>query len=446
LAQRKPNIKSLSRRQDVSGLVAAASYRDVQPGPQGESTDLGIQIRAEAILALGRIEPASGESAAAIGLRDPADVVRCAAIRALHARREPEALVRALNWLPAGEGRSRKLALQAVFDLRERVSAPMLAEALIARQDEELLGDDEAALILKLVEHDRTGEKEELVWLLVHSLDSERGIVVDRAMDLLVRLAPASTDAVAAKLRAGPSSAEAACVLGMIGDPRTVDVLVEALGHGDGGVRAESAAALAELRDPSAVKPLLTATHDPDHSVRREAGVALERMGTAAVIAGVAELLEPMIHEAVRSALAHRDHDAEASPPPPRSTGRQSRSSHRRAGSNGKAAGSNGKAAGSNGKPRSTPKSGESSRKPAASNGKPRSTARSAESSRKTVASNGKPRATAEGDESTAKAPEGTEQEAPSDAKAPESGANAAEAHEPPAKPDSPGSGSSPTR
>ena len=85
-----------------------------------------------------------------------------------------------------------------------------------------------------------------------------------------------------------------------------MEALVEALAHTDAGVRAESAAALAELRDPAAIEALLRATHDDEHAVRRQAGIALDRLGTTAVIAGLAEMLEPMIGEAVRSAVAQR--------------------------------------------------------------------------------------------------------------------------------------------
>jgi HEAT repeat protein len=325
LGERKPNIKSLVRREDVSGLVDAASYRDVQPGQSGKPTDLGIPVRVEAVLGLGQLDPTGGGELVAMALSDPADAVRCAAVRALHSRPEPDTLVRALTWLPAGEGRSHKLALQAVSNLRDLVTAPMLAEALVHRQDEQLLDDDEAALILATLEDDPTAE-DELVSSLVHALKDERGIVVDRAADLLVRLAPSSTGAVIAQLQTGPGSAEAAYVLGRIEDPRAVDALVEALGHRDANVRAESAAALGEFRDPSTVKQLLAATRDAEHSVRRHAGVALERLGAAAVIAGVAELLEPMIEEAVRSALARREAEADGFAPPPRTTKPQPRS------------------------------------------------------------------------------------------------------------------------
>jgi HEAT repeat protein len=60
--------------------------------------------------------------------------------------------------------------------------------------------------------------------------------------------------------------------------------------------------ALAELQDPAAVEPLLRATRDSDQSVRSQAGAALDRLGTTAVIIGVAALLRPMVEEAAKAA------------------------------------------------------------------------------------------------------------------------------------------------
>jgi hypothetical protein len=48
--------------------------------------------------------------------------------------------------------------------------------------------------------------------------------------------------------------------------------------------------------------PLVRATHDLDHGVRVQAATALERMGASSVIIAVEALLQPMIHDAVRSA------------------------------------------------------------------------------------------------------------------------------------------------
>lgn len=307
--QRKPNVESLVRDGNVAGLVEAASYREVVGASPATLTDLGVPVRARAILALGDLDADAGQEAAALGLHDPADRVRCAAVSVLAARKETGILLQALRWLP-GEGESRKVALRAVGDLRRSVCPADVADALINSDDEEPLNEDEEPLIQALLAEKRSGEADQLIQLLVSSLANERGIVADRAGELLLRLAPASIDAVVAELRYGRAAAEAAYVLGRIADPRTLDALLKALGDDDDAVvRAESAAALAELQDPAAVKALLSATHDADYRVRTQASRALDRLGTAAVIVGVAAQLESMILAEVRAAIGQAQAD-----------------------------------------------------------------------------------------------------------------------------------------
>jgi HEAT repeat protein len=303
VGKRKPNIRSLARRKDVEGLVNATSYREVRPtSSAATATDLGIPVRAEAIRALGALGSATGSQAIEAGLRDPADQVRCAAVRVLHDRRQGAVLGQALGWLPTEQGYSRKLAVQAVLDLRRSVGAATVVGALVHREDDELLGEHDTQLSMTILDEGGAEAAEATIQVVVQALSSPRGIVVDRAAELLVRLAPASTQALVAELRTGSAPADAAYVLGRIADPGTRHALVEALWHDDGTVRAESAAALAELEDPETVKPLLRAMRDPEHRVRVQAARALDRLGTAAVIVGVAALLERMFDEAIMSA------------------------------------------------------------------------------------------------------------------------------------------------
>jgi HEAT repeat protein len=319
----KPNIKSLVRREDVEGLLEAASYQDVAPTSSGAMSDFGIPVRVDAILALSTLAPERGHMAITAGLRDPADRVRCAAVRVLHALHEPSALAQALRWLPRDQGHSLKLAVQAIFDLRSSVSPSAVADALVHRHDDDLLGEQDAELILALVEEEPADATHEMLELLIRALGDERGIVVDRASELLVRLAPKSVEALVAELRTGSNAAEAAYALGRVSDPQTVAVLVKALGHPDATVRAESAAALAELQDPATVKPLLRATHDRDQDVRCEARLALDRMGNIAVIVGVAELLRPVVREAIQSAIPRPEVEAADTGAPPRARSRR---------------------------------------------------------------------------------------------------------------------------
>jgi hypothetical protein len=58
------------------------------------------------------------------GLRDPADRVRSAALRVLHAVHEGGVLGEALQSLPTDGGHSRSLASQAIINLRKRSSLP----------------------------------------------------------------------------------------------------------------------------------------------------------------------------------------------------------------------------------------------------------------------------------------------------------------------------------
>jgi HEAT repeat protein len=323
---RKPNVASLARKGDVEGLAEATCYRELERTSPETVNDVGIPVRTDAILALGQHGADAGQEAVVAALRDPADRVRCAAIRVLYARKRAGVLVQALRWLPAGKGQSRAFAARAVLGLQESLSAAAVANALIHNEDEELLSDEDEPLIQILIGEERAEQADELIRLLVSSLADERTIVADRAGELLLRLAPASTDALVAELRTGPAAAEAAYVLSRMANPQTLDALVEGLGHSDPRARAESAAALAELQDPAAVKPLLSATHDTDHGVRAQAGLALDRLGTAAVIVGVAALLEPIVREAVRSAPAEPQPKAGSRPRPARRNTRSRKS------------------------------------------------------------------------------------------------------------------------
>lgn len=298
LGDRKPKIESLAREGDAEELAEAALYEERKPGPSGGMRDFGVPIRAEAIAALGALGPDQGQEAVELALRDPAERVRVTAIRVLHGRRKADVLARALRWLPGGESQSRKFALRAVYDLRELASPRMVAEAMVGREDDSQLGDDDAPLIAWLIEEQRPEQKQELTRALVSALGDSRTVVADRAAELLVELAPSSSAAVLAELEGGSATSEAAWVLGQIGDPETLDALMEGLAHEDPATRRECAAALGALRDPLAVRALLRATRDPEHSVRIEAGDAIDQLGNAGVILGVAALLRPAVLEA----------------------------------------------------------------------------------------------------------------------------------------------------
>jgi HEAT repeat protein len=301
----KPNVRALARRRDISGLIDASTYSPVEEDGSTYGPDSGVGVRSEAILALGALGHEAGHQAVRAGLRDADDSVCCAAVRVLNARQDGVALAEELWTLPA-ESEARELAILALVDLKDSMSAGTLAAALVQGDDDELLDERVGRLVLDQIEEEAPAARQAAIRRLVEVLGDERGIVVDRAAELLVRLAPMSVDALVAALGASAAAANAAYVLGMVRDPQTIGPLLGALRHDDPRVRRESAAALGGFEAREAVMPLVRATHDRDHGVRVQAAVALDRMGTSAVIIAVEAQLEPMIQDAVRSALAQR--------------------------------------------------------------------------------------------------------------------------------------------
>jgi HEAT repeat protein len=300
LLRRKPNEKSLARASRVEGSVEASHHNDVVTAGNGIPSDAGAPIREEAALA--GDEGSHEEDREAIvnrlteALTHPTDRVRCAAARALYRLGESRPLAEAVAILPTDEGRARSIAVRALVALRQPGSSATLAAALMHRGDERPLGQDDADLVAKLIDREAASEgAETVIELAVTGLRNERSIVASRAEELLERLAPASLDRLVEELESGSATYRAALILGRMKDSRALVLLVAALGHTDPHVRRESCAALGELRDPAAAEPLLIATRDAEYDVRIRASEALDRLGTAAIVVGVASLLRPLI-------------------------------------------------------------------------------------------------------------------------------------------------------
>jgi len=301
---RRPNVTALASHEDVEGLVSAAGFRDPVRSHDGNVLDRGAEIRAEAVLALGQLGEEGGNGTVTGALRDPSDHVRSAAVRVLYSRGEVAPLAQALGWLPAERGSSRALALRALLELKKPGTATSVIRALVWAPGERPLADLDAALVHTLVQADTHADvANEVVQELLTALSDDRDEVVERAEELLLRLAPASVQGVIAELEGGRSPERAAGLLGRIGDTRALQPLIEALDHRDVSVRVQAASALGDLRDPAAVEPLLRATRDHNLDVRAEAGQALDALGTAAVVIGMSAMVRPLIAEAVVSAV-----------------------------------------------------------------------------------------------------------------------------------------------
>ena len=316
LGQRKPNVRSLAQAEDVEGLVEATRYTEPVQTAEGAPQDAGVATRAEAVLALAPLSSSETRDAVKAALGDPADPVRCAAVRVLHGGREAEVLMEALPRLTVTQGKSLELARRALASLRDLIDPREAATALIHAEDERELDGDDVAMLGMLLGDDDRPSKAETIGALIDALSDDRDAVVDRAADLLVWLAPSSTPAVVERLSTDSAPPGVPWVLGRIADPRTVEVLVAGLEHENERVRAECAAGLAEIGDPIAVGPLVRATRDPDPGVRTQAASALDQFGTAAVIVGVAELLRPLVLEAARTQPAKPKRRAKPKPKP----------------------------------------------------------------------------------------------------------------------------------
>jgi hypothetical protein len=282
--RRKPNEKSPAKADEVEGLVEASQNHDgehaVFAGDEGSHEE-----DREAIV--NRLTNA---------LTHPADHVRCGAARGLYRLGESRALAEAVATLPFDEGRARSIAVRGLVALRQPGSSAALAAALMHRDDERPLGEEDADLVATLIDREATsGGVDAVVELAVMGLRDERSIVASRAEELLERLGPASRDRLIEELENGSGSYRAGLILGRMKEPRALELLIAALGHPDPLVRSESCAALGELRDPAAAEPLLIATRDREYDVRIRASEALDRLGTAAIVVGVASLLRPLI-------------------------------------------------------------------------------------------------------------------------------------------------------
>jgi HEAT repeat protein len=294
-----PDVHALLGRKDIDGLVQAAGFTDIELDAEGHPVDKGMGIREQAILALGELGPEVGGLAVAGALRDSFDCVRSAAVHVLHSRGETGLLAEALSSLPPDGAKSRGLAFQAILEHPSSRVARTAARALIRAPGHLPLPDADAAFMRTLVGRGDRGPANGALRELLEALRDDRSEVAERAEDLLVVLAPASTPGVIAELEKDRSPERAATILGRTGDSRAMQPLIGALEHRRAGVRLQAAAALGALRDPAGVEPLLRATHDSDFDVRAEASHALDHMGAVGVVVGMSALLRSTVMEAV---------------------------------------------------------------------------------------------------------------------------------------------------
>jgi len=280
-----PDVEALARQGDVKGLIVAAAYSELRTSRDGETVDVGSAIREAAILKLTDVARGQADVVVAGAIHDPADRVRCAAIRGLYLAGQAIQVAEAVAWLPA-ETASRGLAMSAILKLADPNCAPVLARSLVEGSAYGLWEQDLEA-VTKLCQTGR-GTLSRVIGVLVERLQDEREDVACRAEDFLTWLGEDATEAVSAAL--GRTAAPERCVriLGRIAGADVLTPLIGALEHADARARAEACVALGELRDPLSAQALIGATRDRDHEVRVAAATALDHIGTVAVLEALA--------------------------------------------------------------------------------------------------------------------------------------------------------------
>jgi HEAT repeat protein len=292
-------VAKLKRREKIDGLRDALRYRDIVVDDDGVEWDLGVGVRLEAAEALSHFE--APEVAADLGaaLDDPEPDVRLAVIDAVArvrirvARVREKLLDRVVSREPGNDEVAAR-ALDVLVEWRNYGTVDALVERLLEPAAPELDEKHREALD-RLLDSDvrAVPARESVADRLVMELrgDSRGDRTEASAHRILSWLGPAAVEKVLLALddeRAAPALVRAA---GRLGDARAVGPVVRGLSHSDAEMREAAAVAARMLNHTRAVPALLTATQDDEQAVRDAASAALDRMGTAAVIAGLAAVV-----------------------------------------------------------------------------------------------------------------------------------------------------------
>ena len=285
LTRGRPNVSRMARRGRVDDLRAALRH--------DEPT-----VRAEAAAALAGFDGATvaGDLAAALGDPDPA--VRLATIRSLESTglHDPSQVERLMRSVVERGPAAANLAAGALNLLVASVpeqNAEYLADRLL---DPSAPSPDEghrASLDLLLTTDARgPAARDAVVDLLLARLQDDDPETQARVDTLLGWVGEGATEKILGALENGAASPTLIRAAGRCGDARAIGPVVRALEDPDAEMREAAAHSARALNHTRAVPALLGATQDDVQAVRDAATAALDRMGTAAVIAGLAAVVD----------------------------------------------------------------------------------------------------------------------------------------------------------
>ncbi|MEA2474916.1 MAG: hypothetical protein QOE06_2831 [Thermoleophilaceae bacterium] len=304
---RKPNVARLLRKRRLDGLRDALRYRELATDDDGVAWDVGVVVRVQAAEALSAF-PADDVTADLAGaLKDPEPAVRVAAIGSLRGLGSPaviEPLVDCAIGIPDRHEEPAALALELLTDWRAEGAPEVLVARLLA-PDAPPLDESHHQTLDRLLQADPRGPgaRDAIADRAVSALRNPPGpTAAGTAEAILGRLGPAVADRVLGPLTDGAVSPGLVRAAGFLGDARIVEPVIAELGSDDPEMRRSAAGAAGALNHTRAVPALLTATQDDEQPVRDAASDALNRMGMAAVIAGLAEIVG---REAGANALRH---------------------------------------------------------------------------------------------------------------------------------------------
>jgi HEAT repeat protein len=296
--RRKPNIRRLARRHDVTGLIAALHYRDLTSAQDGRPVDLGVSIRTDAAEALGAIgDPLAVTALVQAARTEESPSVLRAVVRALDGHYEPQALEALIDALCTRlEPQYERIRTTIDEHLRAAPleTLPVLVHVLLKRSSENGLTPPERRALKELI-----GEREEASEVVAGAMISHLGdrdeALAGRAADALVVIAPQGQQQLIEGLSNQAVAAKVVEVIARRPGGGATEELIELLDSEDPGTRSAAAVALGQLRDPVAADALLRAVNDERPEVRVAAGAAVDRLGSVAVIVSIANSMRRFV-------------------------------------------------------------------------------------------------------------------------------------------------------
>ncbi|MCP4657755.1 MAG: HEAT repeat domain-containing protein [bacterium] len=278
-----PESSAWTRRKVAWTLGYTRSEQAVEPLIEAFG-DPAVEVRRAAGSALGEIgEPAIGPLARV--LREAGADLRLEAAIAV-GRIEPNAAAETLLVATVGD-KDPNVRRVAALTLGERGNAKAVGVLVeILRHGEEYEQSRAARYVGEM-------KAVEAVDALVGALNEDVWRVRLSARDALVEIGDAAVEPLLSAATDGNRRVrmKAASALGKLGSERAVGVLLAALKNRDWMVRDEAAVALARIRSEKAVGPLIAALKDPNGETRQAAAWVLGEMESTSAVDALSELL-----------------------------------------------------------------------------------------------------------------------------------------------------------